>query len=97
MGHPVPELVQMSHAQWQIASLGTVPNEKFPEVGSEKGQYWKWVSLLEMGMPFPVLVNCAFGYLHMYGNPRMRTISLCIMGSVAANSNITILSILAAM
>ncbi len=23
--------------------------------------------LLEMGMPFPVLVNCAFGYLHLHG------------------------------
>jgi hypothetical protein len=44
--------------------LGTVPNEKYPEVESKKGQYWKWVPLLEMGMPFPVLVNCAFGYLH---------------------------------
>ena len=32
---------------------------------SKKGQYWKWVPLLEMGMPFPVLVNCAFGYLHL--------------------------------
>ena len=36
----------MSHAQyqyWQIARLGTVPNGKFPEVESKKGQYWKWV------------------------------------------------------
>jgi len=24
------------------------------------------VPLLEMGRPFPVLVNCMFGYLHMY-------------------------------
>ncbi len=23
--------------------------------------------LLEMGMPFPVLVNCTFGYLHLHG------------------------------
>jgi hypothetical protein len=30
---------------------------KFPEVGSKKGQYWKWVPLLEMGMPFPLLVS----------------------------------------
>ena len=33
-------------------------------------QYWKWdfsllvmVPVLEMGVPFPVLVNCAFCYL----------------------------------
>ena len=36
--------------------MGTVPNGRFPEVGSEKGQYWKWVPLLEMGMPFPVWI-----------------------------------------
>jgi hypothetical protein len=44
----------MSHAQyqyWQIARLGTVPNGKFPEVESKKGHYWKWVPVLEMGMP----------------------------------------------
>jgi hypothetical protein len=60
---------RMSHAQfqcWQIARLGTVPNGKFPEVEFKKGQYWKWVPVLEMGMPVPVLANCAFGHLHMY-------------------------------
>ena len=31
----------------------------------QKGCYWKWVPLLEMGVPFPVLVNCAFWDLHM--------------------------------
>ncbi len=58
---------KMSHTQyllWQIAGLGTVPNGKFPELESKKGQNWKWVPVLEMGMPFPVLVNCTFGYLH---------------------------------
>ncbi len=42
----------MSHAQfqyWQISRLGTVPNGKFPEVELKKGQYWKWVPVLEMG------------------------------------------------
>jgi hypothetical protein len=42
---------------WQIARLGTVPNGKFPEVESKKGQYWKWVPVLEMGTPVPVLAN----------------------------------------
>ena len=51
---------------WQIARLGTVPNGKFPEVEFKKGQYWKWVPVLEMGMPVPVLANCAFGHLHMH-------------------------------
>jgi hypothetical protein len=58
---------RMSHAQfqyWQIARLGTVPNGKFPEVEFKKGQYWKWVPVLEIGMPVPVLANCAFGHLH---------------------------------
>ncbi len=66
----IPEMGQMSHAQyqyWQIARLGTVPNGKFPEVEPKKGQYWKWVPvLLEMGMPVPVLANCAFGYVLTY-------------------------------
>ena len=60
---------RMSHAQfqyWQIVRLGTVPNGKFPEVEFKKGQYWKWVPVLEMGMPVPVLANCAFGHLHTY-------------------------------
>ena len=60
---------RMSHAQfqyWQIVRLGTVPNGKFPEVEFKKGQYWKWVPVLEMGMPVPVLANCAFGHLRRY-------------------------------
>jgi hypothetical protein len=40
--------------------------EIFSEVESKKGQYWKWVPVLEMGMPVPVLANCAFGYLHVH-------------------------------
>ena len=55
-----------TYQSWQIANLGAVPNEKFLEVESEKGQYWKWVPLLEMGRPFLVLVNCVFGYLHIH-------------------------------
>ncbi len=51
------EMGQMSHAQyqyWQIVRLGTVPNGKFPEVESKKKGQWKWVPVLEMGMPVPV-------------------------------------------
>jgi hypothetical protein len=42
------------------------------EENKQSTQYRKWdfslpvmVPLLEMGHPFPVLVNCAFGYLHI--------------------------------
>ena len=51
--------------------------EQVPEPENEENewstQYRKWdfalpvlVPVLEMGLPFPVLVNCAFGHLHMY-------------------------------
>ena len=36
---------------------------KISRSGAKRRTVLKWVSLLEMGMPFPVLVNCAFGYL----------------------------------
>jgi hypothetical protein len=49
--------------------------EQVPEPENEENewstQYQKWdfalpvlVPVLEMGLPFPVLVNCAFGHLH---------------------------------
>ncbi len=51
--------------------------EQAPEPENEENerstQYRKWdfalpvlVPVLEMGCPFPVLVNCAFGYLHLH-------------------------------
>ncbi len=53
--------------------------EQAPEPENEENerstQYRKWdfslpvlVPVLEMGRPFPVLVHCAFGYLHTYGS-----------------------------
>ena len=63
----VPELAEPNTGNGTNESrLGTVPNGNFPEVEFKKGQYWKWVPVLEMGMPVPVLANCAFGHLHMH-------------------------------
>jgi hypothetical protein len=69
--------------------LGTVPNGTFPEVGSVKGQYWKWVPLLEMGMPFPELVNCTFGYLLHINESRsgIRKRTVLEMGAITGNGN----------
>jgi hypothetical protein len=50
--------------------------EQVPEPENKENewstQYQKWdfalpvlVPVLEMGLPFPVLVNCAFGHLHI--------------------------------
>ena len=49
-------------------------NGKFPEVESKKGQYWKWVPVLEMGMPVPILANCAFGYLQIHIEETKRSV-----------------------
>ena len=57
--------------------LQPLVTEQVPEPENEENewstQYRKWdfalpvlVPVLEMGLPFPVLVNCGFGHLHMH-------------------------------
>jgi hypothetical protein len=61
----------------QSIYLDSFVTEHAPKPENEENklltQYRKWdfslpvmVPLLEMGVPFPALVNCAFGYLHKH-------------------------------
>ena len=44
----------------------------------KKDSTGKWVPVLEMGLPFPVMVNCAFGYLLTYvRTPRCFALRWC--------------------
>jgi hypothetical protein len=63
-------------AKFCVRPLYSFVTEHAPEPENEENerstQFWKWdfplpgmVPLLEMGVPFPELVNCVFGYLHM--------------------------------